>query len=169
MSTAFPSQTLDITYKYHYVQVLDTYGDTWTRTKNSLNEWVWALGDYEENAPIFNAEQYSTLPLRGWPYLVISAQKGEACCTNHKATTIGSSTGSDPINPNYYKFPSGAEAADIAEYLTSNGGQIVQYVARSTRIDGLKKGDSVEDLEKASKLLNREIKRLKREREQNNG
>lgn len=68
--------------------------------------------------------------------------------------------GSDPVSPDHYKFPGGAEVIDISEHLTSNGGQVVQYVARATRLDGHIKGEALEDLKKASFFLQREIDRL---------
>lgn len=68
---------------------------------------------------------------------------------------------SDNINPDHYKgFSNGAEVIDISENLTSNGGQAVQYIARSTRLDGKNKGEPVEDLKKAIVLCEREINRL---------
>lgn len=70
---------------------------------------------------------------------------------------------SDPVSPDHYKFPGGAEVIDISEHLTSNGGQVVQYVARATRLDGHIKGNALEDLRKASFFLSREIERLERD------
>ena len=69
---------------------------------------------------------------------------------------------SDAINPDHYKFSNGVEAIDITENLTSNGGQAVGYIVRSTRIDGRIKGDPIEDLEKANWFITREIERLKK-------
>lgn len=73
----------------------------------------------------------------------------------------------DPIKPDYYQFPNGLQAADIAEHLSGNGSQIVGYVARSTRIDGKTKGQSkearIQDLEKAGHLLEREKERIRNE------
>ena len=63
-------------------------------------------------------------------------------------------------NPPHYKFSNGAEVIDITENLTSNGGQAVQYIARSTRLDGNNKGDVLEDLRKARWFLDREIERV---------
>lgn len=68
----------------------------------------------------------------------------------------------DPINPNHYRFPNGAEVINISEWLTSNGGQAVQYVARATRTDGRVKGNPVEDIRKAVWFLSRELDRLTR-------
>lgn len=73
---------------------------------------------------------------------------------------------SDNINPDHYKgFSNGAEVIDISENLTSNGGQAVQYVARSTRLDGENKNNlieiRIEDLGKAIWFCEREVSRLK--------
>ena len=68
---------------------------------------------------------------------------------------------SDPISPDHYRgFSYGAEVIDISENLSSNGGQVVQYVARACRLDGQVKGDPLEDLQKARWFLDREIRRL---------
>ncbi|KAA0916447.1 DUF3310 domain-containing protein [Dietzia sp. ANT_WB102] len=69
----------------------------------------------------------------------------------------------EQVRPDYYRFPSGVEVIDISEWLTGNGAQVVQYVARATRTDGVVKGDPLGDLRKASLLLYREIVRLERE------
>ncbi|NKY60776.1 ParB N-terminal domain-containing protein [Nocardia flavorosea] len=69
--------------------------------------------------------------------------------------------GADPINPNYYCFPNGAEAIDITQWLSACGSQAAQYVIRATRIDGKVKGDPIEDLTKAIWFLEREVSRLK--------
>ena len=70
----------------------------------------------------------------------------------------------DPINPSYYQgFSNAAQVIDISEHLTSNGGQALQYVARSCRLDGNNKGGVVENLEKAKWFIDREIKRVKGE------
>lgn len=67
----------------------------------------------------------------------------------------------DMVNhPSHYKFSNGAEVIDISENLTSNAGQAVQYIARSSRIDGNNKGDVLEDLQKAAWFINREIERM---------
>lgn len=66
----------------------------------------------------------------------------------------------DNVNPNHYKFPSGAEVKDISGHLTSFGGQALQYIARATRLDGNNKGESVEDLKKALRFVQWEIERL---------
>lgn len=64
------------------------------------------------------------------------------------------------VDPDYYKFPGGIEVRQISAHLTSFGGQALQYIARSTRLDGKNKGDSVENLRKAIAFLNWEIERL---------
>ena len=66
----------------------------------------------------------------------------------------------DPINPNYYQFPSGAETIDITQFLTGNGAQATQYIVRSTRFDKELKGNPLEDLRKAIWFCEREIERL---------
>ena len=66
----------------------------------------------------------------------------------------------DNLNPNYYKFPNGAETIDISQYLSGCGSQAVQYVVRSTRIDKELKGNPLEDLHKAIWFIEREIARL---------
>lgn len=80
-------------------------------------------------------------------------------------TTLGeirpmTSTHRPADTPEYYIFPSGTEVIDLSENLSSLGGQVVQYVARSTRIDGKNKGKRVEDLRKAMNLLQRELHRV---------
>lgn len=62
--------------------------------------------------------------------------------------------------PNYYQFPCGAQVIEISRYLTSNAGQAVQYIARSSRIDGVVKEDPLGDLYKARDMIRDEIERL---------
>lgn len=67
----------------------------------------------------------------------------------------------DNVNrPNHYIMPDGSEVIQITRWLTSNAGQAVGYIARSSRIDGVYKLDQVEDLRKAVFLLQDEIGRL---------
>ena len=66
----------------------------------------------------------------------------------------------DAISPSVYQFPNGVEVRDISAHLTSFGGQAVQYIARSTRLDGVVKGLPVQDLKKAIQLLEWEVERL---------
>lgn len=68
--------------------------------------------------------------------------------------------GTDPANPDYYKFPNGAETIDITEWLSGCGAQAVQYIVRATRTDGKVKGDPIEDLTKTLWFVRREIDRL---------
>lgn len=66
----------------------------------------------------------------------------------------------DPVSPSHYQgFSNGAEVIDITENLNSNGGQAVQYIARSTRLDGRNKGNPIEDLKKAAFFIQRELAR----------
>lgn len=71
---------------------------------------------------------------------------------------------SDAVSPKHYEF-NGVQLLSISRQLTSNGGQAVQYIARSTRTDGNNKhSDSaghLEDLLKAQVFLNDEIDRLR--------
>lgn len=66
--------------------------------------------------------------------------------------------------PEYYKFPGGIETGQISSHLNSLGGQALQYVARSTRLDGRnKERDPRESLRKAIDLILMEIDRLDEE------
>ena len=65
--------------------------------------------------------------------------------------------------PDYYMLPNGIEVKAVARYLTSNAGQAVQYIARSSRLDGNNKGDRVGDLRKAVNMMLDEIERLEAE------
>lgn len=69
----------------------------------------------------------------------------------------------DNLNPNYYKFPNGAETIDISQYLSGCGSQAVQYVVRSTRIDKDLKGNPTEDLRKAIWFIEQELSRIEHE------
>lgn len=69
-------------------------------------------------------------------------------------------TDADPTSPDHYKFGTGVEVIDISQWLTSNAAQALQYIARSSRIDGKNKGDTVEDLRKAKVFIDFELKRL---------
>lgn len=70
-----------------------------------------------------------------------------------------------PGCPDYYRFPHGTQVIEIARYLTSNAGQAVQYIARSSRLDGNNKGDRVGDLRKAVNMMLDEIERLEAEKD----
>ncbi|AOT23613.1 hypothetical protein SEA_BOBBYDAZZLER_45 [Rhodococcus phage BobbyDazzler] len=66
----------------------------------------------------------------------------------------------DAINPDVYQgFSNGAQMIDITENLNGNGAQAVQYIGRSTRLDGVVKGDPIEDLTKAKWFVERELQR----------
>lgn len=69
-------------------------------------------------------------------------------------------TKATPVDPDHYKFPGGAEVIHISQWLTANAAQALQYVARSSRIDGRNKGDASEDIRKAITFLEFELKRL---------
>lgn len=60
----------------------------------------------------------------------------------------------------YYQFPGGVEVRQISAHLTSFGGQALQYIARSCRLDGGNKGEQVSDLKKVIDFCNWEIQRL---------
>lgn len=68
----------------------------------------------------------------------------------------------DSVNPNHYQFPNGAEVRFISEWLTANAAQALQYIARSSRIDGVNKGEAKEDIQKAIRFLEFELERLDR-------
>lgn len=70
--------------------------------------------------------------------------------------------GATDVNPSHYAFPGGVQVKDISAHLTSFGGQALQYIARSTRLDGKNKGEQITDLQKAVKLIGWEIERLQR-------
>lgn len=91
----------------------------------------------------------------------------------------------DAIDPQHYRFPlppSVAEAGavqpvDITEHLTSNAGKAVEYIARSSRIDGVIKpgtpgqgeatyADIIQDLAKAKWYIEREMVRISNEEAQ---
>ncbi|WP_195167164.1 hypothetical protein [Mycobacteroides abscessus] len=70
---------------------------------------------------------------------------------------------SDATSPKYYQFGD-VQLIAISGKLTGCGAQAVQYVARSTRMDGCNKGQSItaqiEDLRKAKVFIDFEIERL---------
>ncbi len=65
----------------------------------------------------------------------------------------------DNINhPQHYtSHPSGVECIDIIEHYPFNIGNAIKYLWRAGR-----KGDAIEDLEKAKWMVEREIQRLKK-------
>lgn len=65
------------------------------------------------------------------------------------------------MTPEYYKFPSGVQVIEISRYLTSNAGQALGYIARSSRLDGNNKFESpVDCLRKARDLIDDELFRV---------
>ena len=68
----------------------------------------------------------------------------------------------DPVNrPKHYtEHPSGIECIQITEHMNFCLGNAIKYIYRSG-----KKDNTIEDLEKAIWYLNREIQRLKKERD----
>lgn len=66
---------------------------------------------------------------------------------------------SDATLPDYYTFGD-VEVRQISGHLTSFAGQAVQYLCRSSRLDGQNKGDAVEDLKKSIRFIQWEIERL---------
>lgn len=72
----------------------------------------------------------------------------------------------DPVNhPSHYTSdPSGVECIDVIEHRTLNIGNAIKYLWRV----GLK-GDPIEDLEKSSWYIAREIKRIKKLRDRKKG
>ena len=68
--------------------------------------------------------------------------------------------GNNPINPDHYQgFSNGAEVINITENLNFCRGNAVKYLARAGRKDQAK---TIEDLEKASWYITREINRIKK-------
>ena len=59
----------------------------------------------------------------------------------------------------YYRFGK-VQVLDISRHLTSNAGQALQYIARSSRLDGNNKGDTAGDLRKAIDFLTDELDRI---------
>lgn len=78
--------------------------------------------------------------------------------------------GNDAVSPKHYQFSNGVQINAISGELNSNGGQALQYIARSTRLDSSRnKGETVaewvEDLEKARQFIDFELARLAAESE----
>lgn len=64
--------------------------------------------------------------------------------------------------PNHYLFPNGRQPIEISRYLSSNGGQALQYIARATRADSenVKHEDARSDIKKAIHFLVDEYERV---------
>ena len=108
--------------------------------------------------------------------------------TKNVRTTSGVNAGLVPeanaIDPQHYRFPlppSVAEAGavqpvDITEHLTANAAKAVEYIARSSRVDGVLKAgtvgheatyaDIIQDLSKAKWFIEREMVRVSNEEAQ---
>lgn len=86
-------------------------------------------------------------------------EEAEPITTEYEASLVDD-IAFDATNPDYYKLPNGTEAIDTSEWLSSNGGQAVQYIVRATRIDGVTKTYPLEDLRKARWFIDREISRM---------
>lgn len=97
----------------------------------------------------------NTIGQVGKPYEASAAAHGEA---------IGNAVVDDAVNhPNHYtQHPSGVECISIIEHMTLNVGNAVKYLWRA----GLKDNTPmVQDLEKARWYIDREISRLKAQKE----
>lgn len=73
----------------------------------------------------------------------------------------------DPVNhPNHYRrHPSGVECIDIVEHMGFNLGNAIKYIWRA----GLKSDNVMEDLGKASWYIRREMERLRKLEDGDNG
>lgn len=68
---------------------------------------------------------------------------------------------SDPIHPLHYKqHPSGIECITIIEHFNFNMGSAIKYIWRASI-----KGSELEDLQKATYYINREIELLLKSRQ----
>ena len=68
---------------------------------------------------------------------------------------------SNPVeHPDYYVMPDGNETVGTTKWLNAAGAQAVQYIVRSTRIDGVVKDNPIQDIDKAIYWLNVERERL---------
>lgn len=65
----------------------------------------------------------------------------------------------EAVVPDHYQFGP-VRVHQISGYLTAFSAQALQYIARSSRIDGNNKGDAREDLLKAQRFINLELERL---------
>lgn len=70
---------------------------------------------------------------------------------------------SDPVHhPSHYNWlPNGFEVIDMTEHMNFNLGNAVKYLARA----GRKSDNAIQDLEKASWYVNREIERISAQKE----
>lgn len=122
-------------------------------------------GVEKEERIIRGFEVYPTYPRLGeLPYVLddsgFKAYIFESGRYDYSATLV--EPAEDAVSPSYYRFPGGVEVKEISGHLTSFGGQALQYIARSTRLDGNNKGDVIENLQKAIQFLEWEIERVQR-------
>lgn len=68
--------------------------------------------------------------------------------------------GDNVDKPKHYILPDGTETLSVSRWLSSNGGQAIQYVVRATRTDGVVKENPAEDVRKAIRLLQDEAERF---------
>lgn len=69
---------------------------------------------------------------------------------------------STPIKPDYYRV-NNQDTLPLVQALDFTGGNVVKYIVRSCRLDGVTKGHVLEDLKKARYLLDRRIQVLEEE------
>ena len=126
-------------------------GKSWKDIDSSLVNMIVMVGGHDiEWGPTFHVGEAEY-------YVYDEGDGGDFSATLVEAATPDQ----DPTDPNYYQFPDGHEVRHISAHLTSFGGQALQYVARSTRLDGINKGNLIEDLEKAQLFIGWEIDRLR--------
>jgi len=89
------------------------------------------------------------------------------CGVSWDVLSLESDPTEDPVNhPPHYNAYKGLEVIDLVEQMNFCRGNAVKYIARA----GLKsKGTEIQDLEKAAWYIQREIARLKKEFEGNDG
>lgn len=120
-------------------------------SKFAVGDYVYHTAEPEEVAVVVAVESDK--------WVTVAWKDGEDSHPEANLELDTSYQANNAVSPNVYKFPK-AEVRDISAHLTSYGGQVVQYVARSTRLDGIFKDDRVQDLEKAKLMIQWEIDRL---------
>ena len=125
----------------------DRDGDTWTVLEDGQLVWDGSLDPLVLSFAIADSDHGPLVPI-------------DHVADVHRALDDGQYK---PGCPDYYRFPHGTQVIEIARYLTSNAGQAVQYIARSSRLDGNNKGDRIGDLRKAVNMMLDEIERLEAE------
>lgn len=140
-------------------QYRDDQGDTWTVLADGRVRW-----DKSEDSACPLTETFSDFAAEYGPITKIETDEDKSKL--HELVDAARALGNEvdsrdvPECPDYYRFPCGAQVIEVSRYLTSNAGQAVQYIARSSRIDGVTKGDPLPDLRKAADMLADEIARL---------